>query len=465
MPFPWKKKKVARLSNFVADLHSPKRGSSLVVQTGFPTSLIDLFVKNRSRFQKPKPWKRPPHEIHDPPPPGPADLSGCVLPRADPICPEASTSKRLVGNGEDGVPGSEQVRDRLGECSGGSNSDPNKIIAAVLKMLVVLAVILSVKKLTFGITISAFVLLLLEFAGKHFVSWSRPCSDANMAFKYFAQRISICNWFQNPVSVMGNRQSYEGSEPPSLVREKIEVPLSSGSPSVDEIEIVEAKSEIGTENRREEICFLGSALNSFYEDKKGVGSEIEEAFCEITQDKTKSKRSGRLKSKIAKSLVPKKLRGLKKKKRTKDREEIEKLSKEKEAESGGEVPSSVELDELAISEIEEEGGEGIEEQDIWSKPECIEDEEVDFGVTGSYRKGEEGEGNIQEQEQERIDRGGSSESSGALMLLGVALAGLVVGRFVAFLFAVTWMFMLKILKSRGRSLNVHLVKSCELISP
>ncbi|CAB4306998.1 unnamed protein product [Prunus armeniaca] len=45
--------RVNRISQFVADLQSPKRGGSLVVQTGFPTSLVDLFVKNRDHLKKP----------------------------------------------------------------------------------------------------------------------------------------------------------------------------------------------------------------------------------------------------------------------------------------------------------------------------------------------------------------------------------------------------------------------------
>ncbi|KAJ6293461.1 hypothetical protein OIU78_025441 [Salix suchowensis] len=53
MPLPWKKNKVSRFSRIVADLQSPKGGSSLVVETGFPTSLVDLFVKNRERLKKP----------------------------------------------------------------------------------------------------------------------------------------------------------------------------------------------------------------------------------------------------------------------------------------------------------------------------------------------------------------------------------------------------------------------------
>ncbi|KNA03637.1 hypothetical protein SOVF_207230 [Spinacia oleracea] len=55
MPSLWKKHKGSRISRLVSDLQTaPKRGGSLVVETGFPTSLVDLFVKNRDKLQKHK---------------------------------------------------------------------------------------------------------------------------------------------------------------------------------------------------------------------------------------------------------------------------------------------------------------------------------------------------------------------------------------------------------------------------
>ncbi|GAB2211313.1 hypothetical protein Droror1_Dr00016615 [Drosera rotundifolia] len=60
MPSLWRKSsssfsKGNRISRFVADLQTPpKRGSSLVNETGFPTSLVDLFIKNRDRIKKQK---------------------------------------------------------------------------------------------------------------------------------------------------------------------------------------------------------------------------------------------------------------------------------------------------------------------------------------------------------------------------------------------------------------------------
>ncbi|GAB2226459.1 hypothetical protein Droror1_Dr00022267 [Drosera rotundifolia] len=60
MPSLWRKSssslsKGNRISRFVADVQTPpKQGSSLVVETRFPTSLVDLFVKNRDRIKKQK---------------------------------------------------------------------------------------------------------------------------------------------------------------------------------------------------------------------------------------------------------------------------------------------------------------------------------------------------------------------------------------------------------------------------
>lgn len=53
MPLHWKKAaKIQGVVKFIADIRSKPRRSPLVVQTGFPTSLADLIVKNRSRLKK-----------------------------------------------------------------------------------------------------------------------------------------------------------------------------------------------------------------------------------------------------------------------------------------------------------------------------------------------------------------------------------------------------------------------------
>ncbi|TKY72403.1 hypothetical protein E2542_SST01143 [Spatholobus suberectus] len=113
MPFPWKKNRVPRISQIVADLQSPKRGGSLVVETGFPTSLIDLFVKNRSRFRKHRSKKPPPPDIPDPPPPPPSPAT------PPPPHPELRVPSPQTEQNDDAV----LVPDRAPECSHGSGRE------------------------------------------------------------------------------------------------------------------------------------------------------------------------------------------------------------------------------------------------------------------------------------------------------------------------------------------------------
>ncbi|KAG6473137.1 hypothetical protein ZIOFF_067044 [Zingiber officinale] len=49
----------SEVSRLLAGLRPPEQRGSLVVQTGFPTSLADLVVKNRGRLKKPSRRKKP----------------------------------------------------------------------------------------------------------------------------------------------------------------------------------------------------------------------------------------------------------------------------------------------------------------------------------------------------------------------------------------------------------------------
>lgn len=200
MPLPWKKVKSARISQLVNDhLHiSQKRrdGSSLVVETGFPTSLIDLFFKNREKLKKPSKKKRrnrpiPPSDdvgspiscpSPPPPPPPPPSAVGSPLPQrhssilppppscVDDICVAAGSS------GGDG--GGAVVEERSGGEESGGRDDANGVLIGVLKVFVVVVLALSTKRLTVGITISAVLLLFLEYVGKHCRLLSTPCAAA-----------------------------------------------------------------------------------------------------------------------------------------------------------------------------------------------------------------------------------------------------------------------------------------------
>lgn len=452
MPFiPWKKNKVTPISQILADLQSPKHASSLVVQTGFPTSVIDLFAKNRTRFRKPN-SKKPVHrEISDPPPPpiSPA-------PPPPPKLPETSSSSgfavvssedpsltpSVIANdnvhGDDGGSGSGRETIRVGECGGGSGS--KTVLASVLKMFVVAVVLItSVKQLTVGITFSAFLLLFLEYTGKRVVSCLRPCSDANVGIiKCLAEKFCSWVWFQ---------KLCEGSE--SLIVEGennivmselvVGAECSSVSLSFEEIEVVEKKSEVVGVCCEETLCCPEMQEDS---NVKVVDS------CEISQCKTKdSRNSVKLKSKMVKKLVPKKLRGSKKDKR-------EKKSKERKDETNSEEDKSLNF------EIEEER-EGVQKVEVENgiRSQLLlknELEEVDHGITCSQDSSLARMADVAlTSEEKRIDRVGNS---GYTILFVIALAGLVVGRFPAMILTMAWCFMLKIVTTGERSESVPLIQ-------
>ncbi|OWM63798.1 uncharacterized protein LOC116215483 [Punica granatum] len=186
MPLPWKKKSrssSARISRLVADLQSPpKRGGSLVVQTGFPTSLIDLFVKNRDRLKKSS--KKTKHSdsrdrpdtpaidstpldppTHDPRLTSPAeDHAGPALELLADI-PEGQVEggdREFQTEGVRGFPIVAEVPDRGG--LGGSCR--NRVSSVVWMVFTVVVLALCTKGFVMGITISTAVLLLLEHISK-----------------------------------------------------------------------------------------------------------------------------------------------------------------------------------------------------------------------------------------------------------------------------------------------------------
>lgn len=139
---PWKKAIVADglLSGFRS-----KGSGSLVVQTGFPTSLADLIVKNHNRLKKSsRTKKKKPSPTSDPLTAGCGGGATrfqeleCHL--SDPVIESSASSDRSAGFG----PGS-------------------RFLAGSLVVLA--ALVIGKKKFVLCITFSAFSLLLLEFCG------------------------------------------------------------------------------------------------------------------------------------------------------------------------------------------------------------------------------------------------------------------------------------------------------------
>ncbi|GAU45078.1 hypothetical protein TSUD_85630 [Trifolium subterraneum] len=182
MPLLWtNKNRVTRVFQIISDLHSSKFGASLVVQTRFPTSLINLFVKNRTHFKKPnsnKPFHR---QISDPPSPKTPSFNGCTVVSAESDCSESPSLPELITDENlpptNGIVDSGHGVDRVGENNNGSDS--KSVIVTFFMMVVIVFSIASFEKLTIGITVSAFVLLFLEYTVKRFTL----SSTANVEIK------------------------------------------------------------------------------------------------------------------------------------------------------------------------------------------------------------------------------------------------------------------------------------------
>ncbi|KAK8514358.1 hypothetical protein V6N13_063249 [Hibiscus sabdariffa] len=152
MHFSWKKSKVARVSRLVAGLHlSPKRGASLVVETGFPTSVVDLFAKNRDRLRKSSKKKfssscgpqllttTPAHPQSPPSPPAPdMDVGEIVF-------------ITRLHNGDERIP-----------------------FHAALKVSLAVALVVSTRSLAIWIMMAALLLVLFEFVWARFLGFFYP---------------------------------------------------------------------------------------------------------------------------------------------------------------------------------------------------------------------------------------------------------------------------------------------------
>ncbi|KAD6119759.1 hypothetical protein R6Q59_025767 [Mikania micrantha] len=192
MPFSWKKTaRCNRFSKLVADhLQSPKRGGSLVVETGFPTSLIDLYVRNRGRFRKSKKQRE-----NDSPTPlsscSSSSSSGLLVDSLNITSSSSSSlyslveSNNLSSGGTDHRGTDEIIEEEVDVGVDMIMIDDsikdftetevemsvemaklNPLLVVALKVLVMFVLVLGTKEFRIAITISAFVLLFMESMGK-----------------------------------------------------------------------------------------------------------------------------------------------------------------------------------------------------------------------------------------------------------------------------------------------------------
>ncbi|CAN8325433.1 unnamed protein product [Cochlearia groenlandica] len=429
MHLPWKKSKskskTGRISRLVSDLQqSPKRGGSLVVETGFPTSLIDLFVKNRNRLKKPPSSKKrskdnddksqarltaapdnshPPLQrlVSSPSPPSKPLRRGKSLPQKLDLASvtekltasksEVSFSNRGGLTSEVRNDGEEKDGEIGGRCGGGGGGGGCFFMVVAIKVFAVAVLALSTKKLAVGITLSAFALLFLELAVARVFTLLNLCPNAaQIRLNYLI------------VKLIGKKQ-----------REKIEESTTQERGNTVSFEIIEESME---ETQAEE------KISNFEDTSKLVKAKPleEETVRDVVSTKEKSK-SSKLKSKIVKKIVPKKLRSYKKKKKmTKIKTEEEYVVEEEE----GHVTEVASL--FSESEISE----------ISSNPPLLESccEE------------------IQEEEEEEEDYDGSKgDITKVIVLIVIVLAGLLSGKVLAFVLTFSSCLILKVVCNKSQT--------------
>nr|XP_011460402.1 PREDICTED: uncharacterized protein LOC101293467 [Fragaria vesca subsp. vesca] len=440
MPLLWKK---GRISQMVADLQSPKRrGGSMVVQTGFPTSLIDLFVKNRDRLRKQSkknqsrknsqkssdfdPVDRVSDQIAEK---GSDDLSILAVPssgeienlvaRKDDHAVSEDTDSRVSDAESSGIVAEESPR--------GGSGDLSSVFVAAAKVFAVVVLALCTTKFAVGITLSAFLLLFLECVGKRLSCLVKPWSNAKSGLQCVARRMGYALLVLRSDVIV--KEKSEG-----VVFELVEPGVESDS-SMEEIEVMscgivcidEGVSEMGLNE------YL--SMDGEKGEKVEVGDhtdDLSDSVCEKSKGKGRKKFVPKMGAKFIKKLVSKKLR---------------KNSMKHQSGTEPEPKASTEVCEEGLVEHEDrrEGFSAEEEESENGSPLSVnsenkcEKQEADGIVTSLIveKKGAESKGNF-----------------GYLILFLIALAGLIGGRVVALMLTITWCFMLKLIRYWSGSGNM-----------
>lgn len=447
MPLLWKKTKVSRISRLVADFQSPpKRGGSLVVQTGFPTSLVDLFVKNRDRLKKQskkKSQSEPPIEISrpmnvTPPPPCYTNLKvnspsgGQENVRRNKIkrtpVEELAVAEQCVGDDREFGVGR----------AGADGSKKRRVVMAVLRVFLVAVLALSSKRLAVGITKSAFLLLFFEFVGTRVLVHLRPCSKARTVFDCFVERVKL--WCSCKGKMDVDVSSLEEIE-------RFEKDSTSGSSdggacdsSVEEIEVADPKcvvftpvEEIRSERKNLEVESGDRRVRRLeeLEKKERIMDENEnenknEDKVDVSLCRKEQSRRAKMRANL-KKLVPKKL--CKKK---------DKKCKEKEMDWSTGVCSCAVEDKLPEQRNCDKQEQDVEEDSSQSL--SVKEEESCQGEEVPDESQAEAKMIVDEESVERKRQGNSAY----LILCLIVLAGLVGGRVLALVLTVSWCLVLKL---------------------
>ncbi|KDP23865.1 hypothetical protein JCGZ_27134 [Jatropha curcas] len=503
MPLPWKKAKVSRISRLVADLQQPKSGKSLVVETGFPTSLVDLFVKNRDRLKKPSKKKKiqqqqqqeravvegeflisdsiPVSNSRDLPP-----AESIFIDDSEFEWPENFSvhQKNVEKSGEETVVDEEINRDSnkgIKECGGAtggglennieSNRKDKRALIAILKIFPVVILSMSTKRLAVGITMSAFLLIFLECITKRFLccSLEKPSWSALKGENFFCWLLK--QFWSAKLALQGLIQrgfALSRKEEMVVMKEKNEVERI----VFDSFDFDKSREYFDQDLERKNVIQTRRSVSERKEENQKILESVnsDRKWGVVEADEGNSQ-SFKMKRKILQRLMPKRLRTLKKGRKGKEREND--LGSETSSGCGGgddrsrrnslsRLDSEGRARSTLLKLLEEEKQDEIENCVTEGKQEFRNDEfdrgmcrmeeneafehRISTSSIGLQTKSEM----IVVEERVDIERGGKS---GYLILFLIVLAGLLGGRMLALVITVASCSMLKLVWRRRKCIN------------
>lgn len=430
MPSLWKKGKKTKISNLVSNhLGSQRlRGGSLVVETGFPASLVDLFVKNSKRLKKSSKMRKTNSDSLIVESPFPLASTSPVL-RSSPL-PSTLLNNMVEQTHEVG----KEVKE---------DGNFKGVVMAVLRMFFVVVLALGTKKFAVGLTMSAIFLFFVEYVGIYLYRLLMPCSEAKKRLmlimripKFFTireERLGGENrGFKEPMdpreeisgcSVLQNHRLVSPNCEVQIVR-----PKGFLVPFIEDIQLAEEEGidEFGSERQ---LILQGS------ESMVAVLEKEEEYRCDVSEVKKTKSRRDKIRTKV-KHLFHRKSRSAKK-----------------------EEPN-------LVAEVGPIGGENVmigkkqmEDAD-GNEQELKSSSNLSSSSSGSY-KGEKAIGDagvllnedidgVVIREEEIIHKKGTSE---CLFLLLIVLIGLFGGRIHAFMLILSWCFIKKSVAKLQRCLT------------
>ncbi|CAK9175418.1 unnamed protein product [Ilex paraguariensis] len=464
MPLPWKKAKRSRISQLVADhLNTPKHGGSLVVETGFPTSLVDLFVKNRDRLKKPSKKKRstaldPKVQSFSPLPPFKNSLNSNDSSNASALDSESENSNQgtcfasgvgdeiVVGNVVSSFESNVRVRggDHIVVEEGVEIANSKGVLMVVWKMFFVVVLALGTKKFAVGVTLSAFLLFSLEYVGVHICRFFIPCSEAKKLLKSLIQRV-MCFGRTKQGEVeeeLSGSKIHRGREV-SLISDcsalikghDLNTQIVWPKSIVEDIQVEQPKSYIEEIQSVNEIPDDTHSKNVVVEKEEDCGSEVSD-FKNVKSRRAKLK--SKMKKLFLKKLRSSKKRGLDLKSEVCSPEGEDKV--EELGEDNDKEPCELVSDDRLLS-LSSRRYDGQEDADAICSSERLLQGEMETAVVS---------------EGVQLD---TRRNSGYLALFLIVLAGLVGGRILALLLTLCWCLMLKSGEQLRRCVKVSMVRS------